>query len=112
MDEYVAKANIDHYLSLLHGSDLTPQNRTTINKLMLAEEDKLARDLEHLEFAEARAARSRERLHYFSRLRDAFAEGSADRAHADKVLANFETTHQLMEQFCRHMRAKVNSCGL
>jgi len=25
--------------------------------------------------------------------------GSADRAQADKVLANFETIHELMEQF-------------
>lgn len=112
MDEYVAKANIDHYLSLLHGTDLTPRNRATINALMVAEEDKLARDVEHLDFAEARVAKSRERLRYFTRLRDAFAEGSADRAHADNVLANFETTHQLMEQFCQRIRAKVNSQSL
>ena len=112
MDQYVARANIDHYLSLLHGADLTPQNRTTINKLMVAEEDKLARDLEHLEFAEARTAKSRARVDYFVRLRNAFAEGSTDRAHADKVLANFEATHQLMEQFCHGLRQKINSRGL
>jgi hypothetical protein len=109
MDDYVAKANIDHYLSMLNGADLTSQNRTMITKLLVAEEDKLARDLEQLDFAEARAAKCRERLNYFSRLRDSFPAGSAERAHADKLLATFESTHQLVEQFCQRLRQKVNS---
>ncbi len=109
MDQYVARANIDHYLSLLNTADLSSQNRGTIAKLMLAEEDKLSHDLEQLEFAEARAVKCRERVDHFRRLRDAFADGSSDRARADGLLSNFEAIHELMERFCHHMRGRVNS---
>ncbi|CCE12136.1 conserved hypothetical protein [Bradyrhizobium sp. STM 3843] len=112
MHRYVAQANIDHYLSLLHGGDLTADNRSTITQLLLGEEDKLSRDLEHLEFAESRAAESRDRVNRLRKLRDAFEEGSPDRAQADRVLANVEAIHKLMEQFCHHMRQRVNSRGL
>jgi hypothetical protein len=70
---------------------------------------KLGHDLEQLEFAEARAAKSRERVNHFRNLRDAFAEGSDDRVHADSMLAKFEAIHELTEQFCRHMRRRANS---
>jgi hypothetical protein len=109
MDQYVARANIDHYLSLLNSTHLSPQNRDTISKLMLAEEDKLGHDLEQLEFAETRAARCRDRVNHFRNLREAFAEGSTDRTRADSMLAKFEAIHDLMEQFCHHMRGRVNS---
>jgi hypothetical protein len=57
VDQYVARANINHYLSLLNsGAELSHQNSGTITKLLLAEEDKLGHDLEQLEFAETRAA--------------------------------------------------------
>ena len=109
MDQYVARANIDHYLSLLNGAYLSSRNSGTVTKLLLAEEDKLGHDLEHLEFAEARAAKSRDRVEHFRRLRDAFAEGSTDRAQADSMLAKFQAIHELMEQFCQRMRGRVNS---
>jgi hypothetical protein len=53
-----------------------------------------------------------DRVSYLRKLRDGFADGSADRAQADKVLANFEVTHQIVERFCHNMRAKVNSRGV
>lgn len=109
MDRYVAHANIDHYFNLLTVQGLTDGNRDTIVKLMLAEEDKLGRDLEHLQFAEDRAARGRDRLNYLRGLRAAFADGSTEQARADDMLANFETTQNLMEQFCRRMREQVHS---
>jgi hypothetical protein len=109
MDQYVARANIDHYLSLLNTADLSSQNRGTIAKLMLAEEDKLSHDLEQLEFAEARAAKCRERVDHFRRLREVFADGSSDRARADSILSNFEAIHEMMDRFCHHMRGRVNS---
>ena len=112
MDGYIARANIDHYITLLNGGDLTLQNRSTITKLLIAEEDKLSHDLEHLEFAEIRAAKSQHRVGYFRKLRDSFVEGSTERAHADGVLENFEVTHSLMVQFCHRLREKVNSSGL
>lgn len=109
MDSYIAVANIDHYLSILTSQSLTDSNRATIMKLMIEEEDKLGQDLEHLQFAEIRAARGRDRVNHLRKLRDAFPDGSAERIRAEKMLADFEIIHQLMEQFCRHMRKKVNS---
>jgi hypothetical protein len=108
VDSYIAHANIDHYVNLLTSQNLAARNRATIIKLMIAEEDKLGRDLEHLQFAEVRTARARDRVNYLSKLRNAFADGSAERLQAEKTLSNFKATHQLMEQFCRHMRKRVN----
>lgn len=84
MDSYIVHANIDHYFNLVTSQDLTDCNRATIMKLMVAEEDKLGRNLEHLQFAEVRTARARERLSYLSKLRNAFADGSADRVQAER----------------------------
>ena len=109
MDGYVAHANIDHYFRLLTGEDISDHNRAVIIKLMIAEEDRLGRQLEHLQFAEDRTARSRDRVHHLRRLRDTFADGTNERVHADRLLATFATTHELMEQFCRRMRERVNS---
>ena len=109
MDPFIARANIDHYLSLLKSSDLTSGDRGTITKLLIAEEDKLAHDLEQLEFAASRAAKSKDLVNHVRKLRDGLAEGSADRARADSTLANFEALHTLMEQFCHQMRERVNS---
>ncbi len=112
MDNYVAHANIDHYFSILTSQDLTDRNRATIMKLMVAEEDKLGHDLEHLQFAEIRTARGRDRVNYLRNLRDAFADGSDERHQTEKLLANFETTLQLMEHFCSRIREQVNSSCL
>lgn len=109
MDSYIARANIDRYANLLTSQELSDRNRATIMKLMVAEEDKLGRHLEHLQFAEERTAKARDRMNYLSRLRDAFADGSAERLQAEKVLANFQAIHQSMEQFCVQMRTRVNS---
>ena len=108
MDRYIAHANIDHYFNLLTSQALTDRNRATIMKLMIAEVEKFGRDLEHLQFVEVKTASARDRADYLSKLRNTSADGSAERAEAEKVLANFEAIHELMEQFCRHMRKKVN----
>jgi hypothetical protein len=109
MDGFITRANIDHFLGLLHRSDLTPHNRGKITKLLIAEEDKLGRDLESLQFAEARTATSRERVNHFRKLRDSFVEGSSHRALADGVLTNFEAIQNVMERFCRQIRETINS---
>jgi hypothetical protein len=109
MDSLVTRANIDHYLNLLTGGELTASNRNTLNKLLIVEEDKLGHDLEQLEFAENRAAKSLYRVNHIKKLRDAFVEGSIDRAYAERVLANFEAIHTLMETFCVRIRERINS---
>ncbi|PAY10608.1 hypothetical protein CK489_02625 [Bradyrhizobium sp. UFLA03-84] len=75
--------------------------------LMVAKEEEMGRDLEHLQFAEVRTARARERVNYLSKLRDASANGTPERLQAETVLANFEAIHQSMEQFCHRMRKKL-----
>lgn len=112
MDRYVARANVDHYLGLLSSTDLEPQNRSTITKLLIAEEDGLSCDLEHLEFAEIRAARARARLIQVRGLRDAFAFGSREREQADRLLMNSENILTLLESACHRLRDKINSRGL
>ena len=112
MHRYVARTNVDHYLNLLNNSDLTPANRGTITRLLVAEEDKLAHDLEHLEFAEHRTAEGRARVGHLRKLRDAFAFGTTDREHADRLLVNVENIQTLLEDFCHRLRDKVNSRGI
>lgn len=109
MDRFIAQANVDHFISLLNGSDLTLRNRDTVVRLLIAEEDKLGHGLEQLEFAESRTAQSRDRLNYARKLRDGFIEGSTDRQRADVTLENFQAIHQLFEQFCHQLRERVNS---
>lgn len=109
MEKYVAQANIDHYIGLLNRSDLAPRNRDTIARLLISEEDKLGHDLEQLEFAESRAAETRDRLNFARNLRNSFVEGSNERADADRLLQNFEAIHRLFEQFRNYLRERVHS---
>ena len=112
MDNFVARANIDHFLDLLQHDDTSAERMSAINKLLIGELNKLSRDNEQLEFAESRAARYR--LH-FDRLRDwreGFPNGSADHIRAEMVLKTFEVTLLEMESFCIEMRKQVDGNAL
>jgi hypothetical protein len=76
----------------------------------MAEEDKLSHDLEQLEFAETSAAKGRERLKQVRHLRDNAEPAIRDLA--EQLVANVEVTQQLLEDFCRRLRAKVRSSPL
>jgi len=75
----------------------------------MEEEDKLSHYHEQLEFAEIHLAKSRERVSRLRNLRDGFADGSEDHTRADRVLENAKMRHQLLDQFCHRMRARVIS---
>ena len=105
MDEFIARANGDHFLDLLNQGDLAPEKRATIVKLLVAEEDKLGHHQEQLEFAETRAARGRQRLAQLRNARD--GSKPIDRACADGLIATFEITQRLLEEFCDKLLAKV-----
>ena len=107
MDRLIARANIDHYLSILNSTGLNAANRATIIKLLIAEQNKLARDLEELEFVEVRTAQCWERVIRFTNLRDGHVDGSADHKRVSRLLAAAEEIHQLMDQLCRQMREVV-----
>jgi hypothetical protein len=106
MDSFVARANIDHYITLLNDRDLDPKIRATVIKLLVEEEDGLAYDTEQLEFAETRAAKGRDQL---NRVRSKLgASAPQHRAQAERLLANFEATQKLLDGFCHHLRNRVN----
>ncbi len=89
-----------------------PPDRRTITRLLVMEEDKLVADLQHLEFAETRAANGRERVNKLKSLRDGFAFGTPERAKADSLLIVFENTQTLLEDFCHRMRETINRGGV
>ena len=111
MDNFIARANIDHYLELLGEDDIPPAKRTVITRLLIEEENKLSRDLEQLEFAESRAAACRDRLSRLRRLRDGLGE-SADRQRADGMVRTFEAILAEIDNVCSRMRRRIESRGL
>ena len=108
MHRFIARANIDSYVSLLNADViLSPDKRSTIVKLLIAEIDRLSSDLEHLEFAETRAANGRERLKQVKHFRDNADQEIRD--NAEQLVANVEATQQLLEDFCHRLRAMARS---
>lgn len=112
MNNYVARANIDHFLDLLRNPEVTTGSRSTITKLLLTEEDRLSHDQEQLQFAESKAAICRERADRQRRLMDSFEAGSDDWVTAERLLANFESLAQFVEDFRQQMRRRVNGSPL
>ena len=108
MNNYIAQANIDHFLDLLHNHEVPPQNRSTIQKLLIEEEDKLSKTQEQLEFAEAKAAICRQRADRQRQRMDAFEPGTDDWVMAERLLVNFESLAQFVEAFRHQMRTRVN----
>jgi hypothetical protein len=76
VNNFIARANIDHFLELLKDDDLSVEKRSVICKLLIEEENKLSRDLEQLEFAQSRAAQCQQRVDQLHDLRNGFTDGS------------------------------------
>lgn len=112
MHRYIVRANIDHYIALLNDTDLVPDRRSAITKLLIAEEDGLGHDLEQLEFFEHRAAAGRKRVEHVATLRNDFAFGTPERRRAEELLLNIENLQTLLEDTCHRLRRRVNSRGL
>ena len=111
MHRFIARANIDHFIGLLTGSDLTPDRRTAIIKLLIAEFDKLAHDLEHLEFVEKKVSEGRDRLGQIRDARNGHPFGTIQREEAERLLVSCENLQTVLEDFCHRLRAKINSPG-
>ena len=112
MPDYIFRANIDHYLELLYEDNLATEKRAMVSKLLIEEEDKLARYQEQLEFAENRAADGRTRLDAARQKLDGIDPFAAHRPAAERLVANFEATQRLLEEFCLQLRAKVTNSPL
>ncbi|WP_164936209.1 MULTISPECIES: hypothetical protein [Bradyrhizobium] len=111
MHRFIARANVDHFIGLLNGSDLTADKRAGLTRLLIAELDKLAHDLEHLEFIEKRAVECRERVNHVRDMRDRHPFGTTDREQAEQLLVSCENLRTVLEDFCHRLRAKIKSSG-
>ena len=111
MHRFIARANVDHFIGLLNGSDLTTDKRTAITKLLVAEFDKLADDREHLEFVEKKVTEGRDRVNHARGTRDGHPFGTTDREQAERLLVSFENLQTVLEDFCHRLRSRVHSQG-
>ncbi len=109
MHRYVARANVDHYLGILNGSNLTMQQRSTTMTLLIAELDKLSEDVEHLEFAESKVAGSRQQVARAAAIRNSFAAGTSEREHAERYLVHLKNVHTVLDDFCHRLRHRIGS---
>ena len=103
MDQLVARSNIDRYLELLR-VEVVPESRSAINSLLIDAFDKLDRTLAHLEYSETRLIQFRQQHERMNGQRERLPPGSSRRATADNVIAGFETTMQILEEFCVGLR--------
>ncbi|MBR0733271.1 hypothetical protein G6321_00023835 [Bradyrhizobium barranii subsp. barranii] len=109
MHRFIARANVDHYLGILNGTNLTPQHRSTTMALLIAELDKLSEDAEHLGFAESKLACSRDQVTRAASIRDSVAAGTSEREHAERHLVHLENIHTVIDNFCHRLRNKIAS---
>ena len=107
MPDFIYRANIDHYLELLDDSNVATERHAMVVKLLIEEEDKLGYYQEQLEFAESRAANGRDRLNRQRQKLDAIDQFAPHRAVAERLLANFEATQKLLDDFCHRLRTKA-----
>ena len=112
MEDYIARANVDHYLDLLYNHEVPAQNRSTIQKLLIEEEDKLGRTQEQLSFAETKAAVCRDRADRQRRRMDSFEPGTDDWVRAERLLVEFESLARNVESKCRQLRQRATGSQL
>ncbi len=112
MPDFVLHANIDHYLELLYDHDLAADRRATTMKLLVEEENKLSHLHEQLDFAEDRAANGRNRLNGLRQKLDGLDPSAAHRPTAERLLANFEATQKLLDEFCHQLRTRAMNSRL
>ena len=108
MDQFMAQANIDHYLELLQDGTRPPNDGSMIHRLSLQEENKLARSQEQLDFVEIRVAKLRQHYDQLSSWRDGFEEASPERAKADAMVEKSKFSLYLLEAYCGQMRRHLN----
>ncbi|QOZ54658.1 hypothetical protein [Bradyrhizobium sp. CCBAU 53338] len=112
MHRFIARANVDHFIGLLNGNDLTTDKRTGVTGLLIAELDKLAHELENLEFVERKATEGRDRVNLVRNARNGHPFGTTEREHAERLLIGCENLQTVLEDSCRRLRAKINSSSV
>ena len=101
MDEFTARANINHFLKLLTQDDLDPRRRAVVIKLLTAEVDKLSHDPEQLDLALCSTGNGQDLLQRMRGIRDAFAPDAEGRGEAERLLATFQKTLESSRESAR-----------
>jgi hypothetical protein len=109
MHRFVVRANVDHFIGLLRDRDLSPNDRKQVTRLLIAELDNLAHDLEHLDFAKRKVSEGRYRVSHVRHVRDGHPFGTTEREQAERLLISCENLQTVLEDFCHRLRAKINS---
>ena len=101
--DFVATENVDHFVALLQDPRLEPETQKTLQKLLVEEENKLARNREQLELAERRVHEGRERIRKMKSLlpRSRFALRDLG------VIETMEEVQELLESFHRQLRDEI-----
>jgi hypothetical protein len=63
-------------------------------------------NLDEIEFAESKLAKSRDRLKKFRGLQNSFVAGSAERALAARTIDEIENLHQVLDRLCHRLRGR------
>ncbi len=107
MRDFIAQNNVEHYLSMLHKPELAADQQKTLQKLLVEEENLLARNREQLELADRRVLDGKERIR---KLKQSMTEWKADDRARNvhlSLVATMETTQQLLEEFHRRLRDEL-----
>ena len=95
--------------SLLRNNRLVEKERTASLKLLIAEEDQFARDLEQLERAFDRVGNGKAHITKIKRLRNRLDQGSEARKRTEQLLATMEQTQRLLEVSYESLRRRQSA---
>lgn len=76
--------------------------------MLIVELDKLAGDLEDIEFAEERAAACRDRVNHVRDMRDGHPFGTGECEQAERLFGSCENLQTVLQEFCHRLREKIN----
>ena len=107
MRDFIAEQNVDHYLSMLQKPQLASDQRTTLQKLLVEEENLLGRNREQLELADRRVHEGKQRIR---KLKQTVANWHADERAREpnlSLVTAMEKTQELLEDFHRTLRNEL-----
>jgi hypothetical protein len=108
MDRFIARENIRHYCDML-SSDIEPQVRSSVHKLLVQEEDKLGKDLELLSTIEKQLAAGARRIETQQlRVRVLLDDGSTDAARAQACLDGMMESQRVLVGYYQSVAKEVD----
>jgi hypothetical protein len=105
--EFIALENVERFLTMLRNPEIERETHKTLQKLLVAEQDKLARNREQLELADRWVCDGKARIR---ELRRSLASSNcADWQHSRRLalIATMEETQALLEDFRRKLRDEL-----